>query len=95
MALSFPSRHPEKLFFPTVHIHDGEVHAKEHFDHELYCQVARPGFFEMMKWEESPGIAKGACKVEKSEGLLYGDSHIYRRRMVGDFANKDIVLGAA
>lgn len=95
MALSFPSRHPEKLFFPTVHIHDGEVHAKEHFDHELYCQVARPGFIEMMKWEESPGIAKGACKVEKSEGLLNGDGHIYRRRMVGDFAKKDIILGAA
>lgn len=95
MALSFPSRHPEKLFFPTVHIHDGEVHAKEHFDHELYCQVARPGFSEMMKWEESPGIAKGVCKVEKSAGLLNGDGHIYRRRMIGDFANKDIVLGAA
>ncbi len=95
MALSFPSRHPEKLFFPTVHIHDGEVHAKEQFDHELYCQVTRPGFFEMMKWEESPGIAKSVCKVEKSEGLLQGDGHIYRRRMVGDFANKDIVLGAA
>ena len=95
MALSFPSRHPEKLFFPTVHIHDGEVHTKEHFDHELYCQVARPGLFEMMKWEESPGLAKAACKVEKSEGLMSGDGHIYRRRMVGDFANKDIVLGAA
>ncbi len=95
MALSFPSRHPEKLFFPTVHIHDGEVHTKEHFDHELYCQVTRPGLFEMMKWEESPGLAKAACKVEKSAGLLNGDGHIYRRRMIGDFANKDIVLGAA
>lgn len=84
-----------KLFFPTVHIHDGEVHAKEHFDHELYCQVSRPGLFEMMKWEESPGLAKGTSKVEKSEGLLFGDSHIYRRRMIGDFANKDVILGAA
>lgn len=95
MALSFPSRHPGKLFFPTVHIHDGEVHAKEHFDHELYCQVARPGLFEMMKWEESPGLARAACKVEKSGGLLFADSHIYRLRMVGDFANKDVILGAA
>jgi hypothetical protein len=95
MALSFPSRHPGKLFFPTVHIHDGEVHQKEHFDHELYCQVARPGLFEMMKWEESPGIAKATCKVEKSEGLIHGEGHIYRLRMIGDFANKDVVLGAA
>lgn len=95
MALSFPSRHPGKLFFPTVHIHDGEVHAKEHFDHELYCQVSQIGLFEMMNWEESPGLAKGTSKVEKSEGLLYGDAHIYRRRMIGDFANKDVILGAA
>jgi hypothetical protein len=95
MALSFPSRHPEKLFFPTVHIHDGEVHAKEHFDHELYCQVSRPGLFEMMRWEESPGIAKAACKIEKSAGLIFGEGHIYRRRMIGNFANKDVVLGAA
>jgi hypothetical protein len=95
MALSFPSRHPGKLFFPTVHIHDGEVHAKEHFDHELYCQVSRPGLFEMMKWEESPGLAKGTSKIEKSAGLLFGDGHIYRRRMIGEFANKDVILGAA
>lgn len=95
MALSFPSRHPDKLFFPTVHIHDGEVHDKEHFDHQLYCQVQRPGLFEMTKWDESPGLAKAACKVDKSQGLISGDAHIYRRSIVGDFANKDIILGAA
>ena len=95
MALSFPSRHPHQLFFPTVHIHDGEVHGKEHFDHALYCQISRPGLFEMMKWEESPGIARGSCKIEKSEGLLFGDGHIYRREMEGNLANKDVILGAA
>lgn len=95
MALSFPSRHPGNLFFPTVHIHDGEVHDKEHFDHELYCQVSQPGLFEMMRWEESPGLAKGTSKVEKSGGLISGDGHIYRRRMIGNFANKDVILGAA
>jgi hypothetical protein len=95
MALSFPSRHPGKLFFPTVHIHDGEVHAKEHFDHELYCQVSRPGLFEMMNWDESPGLAKGTSNVGKSAGLIFGDGHIYRRRMIGDFTNKDVMLSAA
>ena len=95
MALGFPSRHPGKLFFPTVHIHDGEVHDKEHFDHELYCQIAQPGLIEMLKWEESPGLAKGSCEVEKSMGLLSGDGHLYRRRLMGNFANKDVVLGAA
>jgi hypothetical protein len=95
MARSFPSRHPGKLFFPTVHIHDGKVHGKERFDHELYCQIGQPGLHEIMKWEESPGIAKGTSKIEKSQGLLFGDGHIYRRRMVGTFENKDVILGAA
>jgi hypothetical protein len=95
MALNFPSRHPNKLFFPTVHIHDGEVHAKEHFDHELYCQIAQPGLFAMLKWEESPGIASGVCKVDQSEGLLHADGHIYRRRLGGNLENKDVILGAA
>jgi hypothetical protein len=26
MAFEFETRHQENLFFPTVHIHDGEVH---------------------------------------------------------------------
>jgi hypothetical protein len=95
MALSFPSREPKKLFFPTVHIHDGDVHAKEEFDHELYCQVDRPGMFAMTKWDESPGIAKSTSKVEQSKGLLKGDLHLYRKRMIGTFANKDIILGTA
>lgn len=95
MALSFPSRHPDKLFFPTVHIHDGEVHPKEDFDHELYCQVNRTGLFAMTKWDESPGIAKGDCKIERSKGLLNGDGHLYRLRMVGNFKNQDIILGTS
>ena len=95
MALRFPSRHPDKLFFPTVHIHDGEVHAKEEFDHEIYCQVDRPGMFAMTKWEESPGIAKASCKVDKSQNLLKANAHLHRRRLKGMLDNKDIILGTA
>lgn len=95
MALQFPSRQPDKLFFPTIHIHDGEVHAVEKFDHQLYCQVQQPGMFAMTKWDESPGIAKTSCKMDKSEGLLQGDGHIYRRRFKGTLKNEDIILGTA
>ncbi|MCX5746772.1 MAG: hypothetical protein NT062_30220 [Proteobacteria bacterium] len=38
MALSFPTRAPDRLFFPTVHVHDGRVHARARFDHALYYQ---------------------------------------------------------
>jgi hypothetical protein len=39
MAFEFASRHPDRLFFPTVHVHDGQVHLTAAFSHALYCQV--------------------------------------------------------
>lgn len=38
MAFTFPTRSPDKLFFPTVHIHDGALHQEADFDHNLFCQ---------------------------------------------------------
>ena len=40
MAFHFPTRDKEKLFFPTVHIHDMKVHDYEHFDHSIYFQAS-------------------------------------------------------
>ncbi|MCU0687081.1 MAG: hypothetical protein MUF34_33350 [Polyangiaceae bacterium] len=40
MAFRFRTRAPGRLFFPTVHVHDGEVHPTADFDHELFCQPA-------------------------------------------------------
>src|SRR5207248_7445223 len=36
MAFEFPRAAPARLFFPTVHIHDGKVHDTATFDHALY-----------------------------------------------------------
>src|SRR6266566_7558937 len=38
MAFSFPRQNTNALFFLTVHIHDGKVHSKAGFDHNLFCQ---------------------------------------------------------
>ena len=38
MALWFPRRDSSRVYFPTVHVHDGAVHAEAVFDHQLYCQ---------------------------------------------------------
>src|SRR5258708_4065894 len=38
MAFSYPRENPARLFFPTVHIHDGKVHKTAKFDHALFCQ---------------------------------------------------------
>jgi hypothetical protein len=41
MGLVFPTRDRDRLFFPTVHLHDGRFHAKAKFDHALYYQLPR------------------------------------------------------
>ena len=95
MAFTFPTRHPEHLFFPTVHIHDGKVHAEEDFDHALYCQVAETGLFAMTRWEESERLAGSFTKPEKAERLIDADGHVYRRRLVGRMKNEDVILATA
>lgn len=95
MAFTFPSRHPDKLFFPTVHIHDGKVHAEEEFDHDLYCQVVRTGLFAMTRWDESDGLAKSFTKPEKAAQLIAPDAHVHYRSLAGKMKNEDILLGTA
>lgn len=38
MAFRFPTRDPGRIFFPTLHVHDGKAHAAARFDHALYYQ---------------------------------------------------------
>lgn len=55
MAFSFPRRDPSSLFFPTVHVHDGRVHTRARFDHQLYAQLL-PG--EVPEGHASPPEAR-------------------------------------
>ena len=89
MAFRFPRAEPKKLFFPTVHIHDGKVHKTATFDHVLYCQLSG----EMATdWDESPGVASGVMNLKKAGKLLQSDGHLYRKVIKGRKDNKDIVL---
>ncbi|TLD70411.1 hypothetical protein FEM03_11810 [Phragmitibacter flavus] len=92
MAFTFPSAHPQQLFFPTVHIHDGEVHAKAEFDHTLYCQG---GNINAKDWQESPGIAIQFMKCGLTHHMVPPNHHIYRRKMNGNLANGDLLLQAS
>jgi hypothetical protein len=38
MAFEFQTRDSQKLFFPTVHVHDGDYHSEAGFYHTFYCQ---------------------------------------------------------
>jgi hypothetical protein len=38
MAFEFPTRDDNRLFYPTVHVHDGDFHENAGFYHTFYCQ---------------------------------------------------------
>jgi hypothetical protein len=84
MAFEFPSRDATRLFFPTLHVHDGALHAEAEFDHVLYAQgVDRLRTFTTSEHELGPIIA------QRSAGILDGEARISRRAMTGTLPNKD------
>jgi len=92
LAFEFPRARPERIFFPTVHIHDGEVHAEAEFDHVLYLQPGAADSRVPRDWEESTQPAGLFMDLKKSQGLLAGDLHVYRRRMRGKLQNADTLV---
>lgn len=91
MAFAFERADASRIFFPTVHIHDGKVHETAHFDHVLYCQPAVRAL-DILKWEESRGHTGQFASVEKSRNILVGDQHCYRQQMRGRKKNADTYL---
>lgn len=64
MALSFPTRFPGRLYFPTLHVHDGAVHDRARFDHALFCQRSSAPRSEAAALEDGglvpdPAMARG------------------------------------
>lgn len=94
MAFQFPSATPGKLFFPTVHIHDGKVHEREDFDHVLYAQAWRNAVIKGPDWEESGKSASSVVNTELSKGFVWGDGHLYRKVIIGQSKNQDIIAEA-
>lgn len=86
MAFRFPTRDPGRVFFPTVHVHDGAVHEEAVFEHVLYGQAADGA--ALVGFDESERPPPRAA-VDKSAGLLVGRP-VYRLRAHGLRANDDI-----
>ncbi len=84
MALRFATRDPETLFFPTLHIHDGNVHELADFDHWLYAQAPEGLDWEISEKAVDPGIS------DRSRGLARSGLPVHRRRVRGTFPNHDI-----
>jgi hypothetical protein len=80
MAMTFPTRAPHRLFFPTVHVHDGSFHAIAKFDHALYYQRETAALEDLV----SP------MKPRKDyAGLVDPASPVIRRSLHGRIPNED------
>ena len=88
MAFSFPRADRAQLFFPTVHIHDGQVHPTAHFDHSLYCQVGA-NYKRAAGWRESPQLPSSFMRVPQTQGVVDANAHCYLRQLAGDLKNQD------
>jgi hypothetical protein len=104
MAFEFETRHQEKIFLPTVHIHDGQVHDREEFDHVLYCQHPKldAGANEYTNeidlntgWTRSKAVAASTVNIEETQNIVEGNQLIHRQRMRGLRANQDIEVSLA
>ncbi len=93
MAFTFPRRNPELLYFPTVHVHDREVHPHATFDHMLYCQPDAPMEKYLQRWERSMGRASAFMDVARSEGIVGSDQYCWRIQLMGRLQNRDTLIG--
>ncbi|MCA9590479.1 MAG: hypothetical protein KC657_34485 [Myxococcales bacterium] len=89
MAFEFPRR-DARLFFPTVHVHDGEVHATAEFDHTLYAQTGDLGAEGWRVSSAHAGILGPGAREWVDE-----DDWIRRARMTGSLPNRDVTLELA
>jgi len=106
MAFEFATRDETELFFPTVHIHDGEVHKNERYDHVLYMQHAgfdsRAGnYINADVRDRSTGVirskenASNFCDIEKTQGVVQGDLLVHRALVFGQLENVDYTFAVS
>jgi hypothetical protein len=100
MAFEFQTRNERQLFFPTVHIHDGEVHDEETFNHLLYLQHAgfdsRVGGYVNADVRDvatdvirSDKIANEFCSTKDTKGIVSQDLLVHRKIVSGLLENVD------
>ena len=105
MAFEFETRLENQIFFPTVHIHDGEVHKREHFDHTLYLQseeyddavgryVNRHVKDRQTGYVRSKDVARHYCNIKKTKGMVKPDQLLHRIQLKGRLENRDIIAKA-
>ncbi|HBE71353.1 MAG TPA: hypothetical protein DDW52_24670 [Planctomycetaceae bacterium] len=106
MAMRFETSLKDQVFFPTLHIHDGEIHKSEKFDHYLFMQHAGMdsvvgSYAGPKKTQSRTGMVRSKnpvrdfAKPDKSAGLLEPDLLLHRKRMSGNLPNRDEIFRVA
>jgi hypothetical protein len=93
MAFTFPRRKCMGLFFPTVHIHDGQVHPVEEFDHTLYLQSdpsIEPIISRATEWESS---GTNLSFLKPNNVIVDSGMVGYRMKIKGRHTNEDVIVG--
>jgi len=83
MAFVFPTRSLDRLFFPTLHVHDGRVHDEAAFDHTFYAQGG-----SNPDWRESEGPLGDYVRCEP-HGLVDPRRPGQQRTLLGYHPNRD------
>jgi hypothetical protein len=92
MAFDFPRADGAKLFFPTIHIHDGKVHATADFDHALYAQGREGETHDFMSWQESHAPAGRFMDMRRAKEVVDPERHVHLKRLVGRRKNEDVLV---
>ncbi|MFO0658758.1 MAG: hypothetical protein U0165_02845 [Polyangiaceae bacterium] len=91
MAFEFPTREPSKLFFPTMHVHDGEVHKTAEFDHSLIWQRGGSAMLEHASYDSeiNAAVLGSSVNVAKTMGVIDPGEGAFRLLVSGELENAD------
>jgi hypothetical protein len=95
MVLCFPTRDPASLFYPTVHVHDGRVKKRAHFDHSLYCQTAEAPKLQIGGFSRAHLRVADCVDVDRTRGLVDRSLPMFRMQILGEIDNADLVARLA
>lgn len=93
IAFEFPRRNSDILYFPTLHIHDGEIHSDARFDHMLYCQPENRMEEDLADWRRSSFAADEFMDVDATQNIVVAGAHVWRFPLIGKRQNIDSFVG--
>jgi hypothetical protein len=91
------------VFFPTVHVHSGQVEPLANFDHALYLQSQNrvtsmsddrvsPTWNVSQSWSREEFPAHKFVEISKTKGIVDGKMAIQRTLVKGQYPNLDVFV---